>query len=128
MPDQYKYAAAIIIENKKILLLQRVKEDLDAGKWTPVNETIEKNESPDAAVIRGVKEEIGTDFTIEKKLNDHFLDGATAVYLGSIKGDIKAAAEEVAGYGWFSYEEARVLSYAFKYDVLIERLHKANLI
>ena len=125
----YKYCAAIAIRDYKVLLLKRSDKETDEiGKWCPVNETIEENESPENAVVRGVKEEIGSEFTITKQLPDHVYDGRTAVFLGLIKGKIKLNSEEVTKCGWFSYREAITLDFAYQYDHVIQNLHDLSLI
>ncbi len=124
----YKYCAAIIIQAHKIFLLKRSnKDDDDIGKWSPVNGTIERDESEEKAVIREVKEEIGMTFSIIKRLPDHN-DGQTAVFLGSIKGKMKPDPKEIADYGWFSYQDTKTLDFAFDYEKVIEDLFRLKLI
>lgn len=125
----YRYTAAVIVKDHKILLLKRSRrEDDEAGKWCLVNESIEENEPPEKAVIRGAKEEIGTDFTIVKQLQDHNFNGRTAVFLGLIIGNIKPEQDEVDEYGWFSYEEAMRLEFAYGYEQVIQNLFDLKLI
>lgn len=123
-----KHAAAIIIQNRKVLLLQRVIDDEKAYKWTPVNETIEDNKIPEYAAIRGVAEEIGLTFTISQRLKDNIYQGRTAVFLGNVKGEIKPNAKEVAGCGWFSYQEAISLRFAFGYNKVVQELFNQGLL
>lgn len=121
----YKYAAAIIVLDRKVLLLKRSeKEDDEAGKWCPVNESIDEGEAPEKAVVRGVKEETGMEFTITRRLPDHTYDGDTAVFLGGAKGEIKPDPEEVAGYGWFSFKETMDLDFAYGYEKVIENVYR----
>lgn len=123
-----KYAAAIIIRNNKILLLQRQKSDDEGDKWSPPNETIEKGETPESAIIRGVKEETNLNFFVERQLDAHFFHNkSTCVYVGKAVGKIKINLGESQNYGWFSYEETTLLRFAFKYDELIRWLHQARL-
>jgi len=122
------YTAAIIIRDKKILLLQRNKNDDEPEKWTPINETIEDNESPEDAVVRGVKEEIGTEFLITERLENHLYDGITAVFLGTVTGPIRPEQKEVKNFGWFSYEETKSLDFAYKYECVINQLFEKKLL
>ncbi len=123
-----EFTAGIMIKNKKVLLLCRSEYEDEIGKWNPPNETIEENEDPSAAVIRGVKEETNLDYKIDKLLFEHiFNNKKTNVYLGTVSGELKIDKRESSAYGWFSYEDAKELEYAFGYDKLIERLHELEL-
>lgn len=55
-------AAGIIIKDNEVLLLKRAEGEDHSGLWVPVNETIEEGETPEEAVIRGVREEVGLKF------------------------------------------------------------------
>jgi len=57
--------AGYIIHDEKILLIHHRKLDL----WLPVGGHIEENETPDQALIREVKEEIGIDIEILNQSN-----------------------------------------------------------
>lgn len=125
-----KHTAAIILKKRKIFLIQRSSaEDSEPNKWCPPNETLEKDELPEHAVVRGVKEEIGLDFSIIKKLPDHhFMNHITYVFLGKGKGKIIADSNEVGGFSWFTYQEAKKLCFAYDYQKVIDLLHQQNLI
>lgn len=125
-----EFAAGIIIRDKKILLLKRASnEGAEPGKWNPSNETIEDGENPEEAVVRGVKEETNLDFSITKLLFEHFYDDKkTNVYLGNASGDLAVDEKESSDSGWFSYEDAVKLDYAFGYGEVIEKLHELGLI
>jgi len=122
-------STGIIIKDKKVLLLKRSENEDEPDKWCPVNETIEDGETPEEAVVRGVKEELGADFSIKKFLFESVYDNKkTNVFLGSIRGTIKPDPEEVEETGWFSYDEAKKLDFAYGYEKVIERLHELKLI
>lgn len=125
-----KHSAVIIIRDQKVLLIKRSEqEDSEPNKWCPPNETLEKGESPEKAVIRGVQEEIGTQFTITKKLFHHSYQGHTTfVFLDVSDGDINPNPEEVADYGWFDYKEAMRLEYAYNYYKVVRKLYDFELI
>lgn len=57
--------AGYIIHQNKILLIHHRKLDL----WLPVGGHIDKNETPDQALLREIKEEIGMDVEILNKSN-----------------------------------------------------------
>src|SRR3989344_7545377 len=59
-------AGCVIVENNSILLLHRISKDwyeLPGGK-------IEENETPEAAAIRELKEELNCDVHIQKKIGE----------------------------------------------------------
>ncbi len=57
--------AGYIIHKNKILLVQHKKLDL----WLPVGGHIEKDETPDSALLREIKEEVGIDVEILNYIN-----------------------------------------------------------
>ncbi|MBN1374260.1 NUDIX hydrolase [Candidatus Dojkabacteria bacterium] len=124
------HACGVIIKNGKILLTQRPLTDYsEPGKWNPINETVEEGESPDIAVVRGAKEEVGLKFTITKVFKPiTFVDPDTYIFIGIGKGKIVPQESEVAQFGWFSFTEAQKLEYAYNYDKLIEDLHMSDLL
>lgn len=125
-----KHSAAIIIRDQKVLLIKRSEcEDSEPNKWCAPNETLEKNESPENAVVRGVQEELGINFIISKRLFDHSYQGHTTfVFIGVAAGEVIPNPEEVADYNWFSYKDAMELEFAYDYDKAISSLHDLKLI
>lgn len=121
-----RYCAAIIIRNNKVLLLRRSLTDDEAGKWCPVNESIEEGESPEEAVVRGVKEEVRLQFIVKQSvLDDRF---GEYVFIGSGVGDLELDAEESMECGWFSYEETMLLDLAYDYRLVFQKLFDFKLI
>lgn len=124
MPKEL-HVCGVIMENNKILLIQRsLKDESEPGKWCPINETVKKNESLEKAVVRGVKEEVGVDFISPQKLNTKLFKGPTTTgFIGKKNGKVKLNKDESNDYGWFSYDEAIKLDFAYGYKKLIEDLH-----
>lgn len=124
------HVCGVIIENNKILLIQRALDDESApGKWCPINETVEKDEPLETAIVRGVKEEVGIDFLLPKKLNTKlFKDPTTTVFVGKTNGKVNLNKDESNDYGWFSYDEAFKLDFAYGYEKLIEDLRTQGLL
>ncbi|OQA06082.1 MAG: dihydroneopterin triphosphate pyrophosphatase [Firmicutes bacterium ADurb.Bin373] len=124
------HVCGIIIENNKILLLQRSLNDKsEPGKWCPINETVEKDEQLENAVIRGTKEEVGVKFIIKNQIKPKLFDDvSTTVFCGTRVGKIKMDKNESNQYKWFSYDEAIKLTFAYKYEKLIEDLHTQGLL
>jgi ADP-ribose pyrophosphatase YjhB (NUDIX family) len=126
--------SAVILKDKKILLLQRSLNSKNApGEWTfPSGGVEEEDVSIEACVIREVKEETNLEFIVTEKFN--FYDGLlnkkkyfALVHLGDVTGDLEIDSEsEQAGY--FSYEETLKLKIAFSYRQVLDDLHQAKLI
>ena len=57
--------AGYVINKNKVLLIQHRKLDL----WLPVGGHIEKDETPDDALLREIKEEVGIDVEILNRTN-----------------------------------------------------------
>lgn len=125
-----KFIAAIIIRGKKILLIKRSFTDSsEPGKWCPINESLEENELPQEAVVRGVEEEIGLKFTIIKRLPNFYHNGnTTIVFLGNAKGEIKPNPKEVAKCSWFTYKNAMRLEFAYDYKKIIQYLLEQKIV
>lgn len=127
-------AAAIINQDKKILLLQRSLNTKSApGEWTfPAGKLDPSDESVATAVVREVKEETNLDFTVTErfKFYDHTTYGMrnmALVHLGIYSGDLILNEESIDA-KWFSYEETQKLKVAFSYPDVLNDLYKAEFI
>ena len=127
--------SAVIIENKKILLLKRnADKSLFPGFWTFASGGVEETDlSIQDTVVREVKEETNLDYIVNKKFGfyestangkRHF----ALVHLGSWVGNIVLQRKELSECGFFTYEEAIKLPLAFAYGEVINDLHAAGLI
>lgn len=125
-----KHVAAIIIRDQKVLLIKRSdQEDSEPNKWCFPNETLKEGELPEIGVIRGVGEEVGMHFVVERQLPDHLYQGHTTfVFIGFAEGEIVPNPEEVSAYGWFAYGEAKQLAFAYEYDNVVDSLYTQGLI
>lgn len=68
--EKHFTSSALIIENKRVLLVYHKK----LGVWLYPGGHIEKNENPDEALIREVKEETGLDIEIISNKDDTLSD------------------------------------------------------
>ena len=116
--------AGYIYEKNKVLLIHHKKLDL----WLPVGGHIQKNETPDGALLREIKEEVGidvgiasnnkfrTDGNVKKNLaipfnvNLHSVgDHDHCCFFYACKsinaGKLKINRYELKNYAWFSKEE-----------------------
>lgn len=119
---QHFCATACIIDkkNKKILFIHHKK----LNKWLFVGGHIEENEDPESAVIREVKEETNLDisllgeryprkedfirpFAMQRNIvkDNHIHIDIFYVAIAKDISKIKAKADEVLNYKWFSIEE-----------------------
>ena len=107
-------AAACIINNDKVLLLQQSAKSRHPNKWGPPGGHLEKNETPTETCKREVKEESGIDITIngtvecaiQGKIDKEV--SLIVLYSATLKSsDIKVDNEEISNYVWASLEEIK---------------------
>ena len=107
-------ASGIILQNQKILLLQR-------SNYT-------KN-YPEFWGCPGVKEECNLDFKPTKILKTGVWQQRKYYrFLGNWTGEIKIQELEVLDYNWFTYHEAMKLNLSFDYKEVLDILHKKQLL
>jgi 8-oxo-dGTP diphosphatase len=114
--DLKKNAVAVIVnDDDKILLLKRADDSKiwQPNKWSLVGGGIEKNETPEQAVKREIKEETGLDvnkfvktFTIQR--NPDSIEYIFACRHSGDPTDITLN-EENTGYGWYDIDEMKFL-------------------
>jgi len=123
-------ASGIIIQNKKILLLQRSNYTQNYPEyWGCPGGRAEKGETAEQNVIREVKEECNLDFTpISILKTGIWQDRKFYRFLGNWTGKIKIQELEVMDFNWFTYQEAINLNLSFDYKEVIKILHKKQLI
>ena len=123
-------ASGVILNNKKILLLQRSNYTKNfPGYWGCPGGRAENGETAEENVIREVKEECNLNFTPTSILKTGiWQDRSYYRFLGEWSGVIKVQEEEVADFNWFTYQEAIKLNLSFDYREVIELLHKKNLL
>ena len=116
--------SAIILDGKKILLVKRVPvADLFPNCWCIPGGKEEPGEVPEETVVRETKEEVNLDFKPQKLfMGGRWKDRNLHRYLGEWSGRIKLQLSELIDYGWFTYDEAIHLDFAFDYRWVIERL------
>jgi ADP-ribose pyrophosphatase YjhB (NUDIX family) len=123
-------ASGIIIQNHKILLLQRSNYTQHFPKyWGCPGGRAEKGETAEENVIREVKEECNLDFIPTKIIKTGiWQDRKYYRFLGNWSGEISIQEEEVIDYNWFTFDEARQLNLSFDYREVIEILNKRKLL
>ena len=117
---------AVIMENRKLLLVRRAKEPHN-GLWHFPGGHVEKNETAEEAVIREIREELGVEFrpkfafyhdSINPDLGSHHIQ---LIFTGEISGEIKLNYEN-SEFKWFTPEEAAKLLLAFKHNKILDRI------
>jgi len=105
---------AVIQQEDKILLHRRSLESRgQAGKWENAGGEIDEGETPEMAIVREIKEELGVDFTIEKRIYEDDFDSGddmwhVIIFGGSIVGTPQVMDPvETMEVRWFSIAELK---------------------
>lgn len=87
-------ARAIILQNNKILLIHRIKNDNEY--YVIPGGGIEPNETPESTIIREIKEELSLDVTIDRKIGDFMNNGNPLIcfLITSFSGEISVGGPE----------------------------------
>ncbi len=125
-----KAASAIILQEKKILLVKRSEHtELFPNYWACPGGRIKGDETLEEAAIREVKEEVNLYFQPTKLFaQGQYQNRELYRYIGNWKGEVKLQEEELSDWNWFTYEEALKLNLAFDYRKIIEDLHRKELL
>jgi len=102
-------AEAVIVNQNKVLLVQQRKKSA-YGLWSFPGGHIESGESPEDAVHRETREELGADLINTKLFKVHDFDSDEGLlefhtFTGQLNGEISLNEEELMTYGYFSLEE-----------------------
>lgn len=123
-------ASGIILQDKKILLLQRSHYTENYPEyWGCPGGRAEVGETAEQNVIREVKEECNLDFIPTEIIKTGiWQDRKYYRFLGNWTGEIMIQNLEVMNYDWFSYDEASKLNLAFDYREIIQLLKNKQLL
>lgn len=125
--------AAIFNDEGKILLIQQTKNGRQPFLWGLPGGHVEKDENPEEAAIREVKEETNLDISLTNFVHAEILyvsDGSEyllVTYKAKSRdlNNIKIDSKEVNDYGWFSLKEIRDGKIKLRGDFLLPPLLKA---
>ena len=123
-------ASGIILQDKKILLLQRSNYSENYPEfWGCPGGRAEQGETAEQNVTREVKEECNLNFSPTSILKTGvWQDRNYYRFLGHWNGEIEIQELEVLDYNWFNYKAAIKLNLSFDYKEVIEMLYKKQLI
>ena len=125
--DIIEVVAALIEEGGRYLVGLRPAGKAQAGLWEFVGGKIEPGETPEAALVRECKEELGAEIACGKELESlvYSYPGKT-IRLTLLEARIlpgsKAAAKEHKSIAWKSLGEMRTLDFAPADRILFERI------
>lgn len=123
----------IVRFNGKYLLLKKVKDMVpeNSGKWECSGGKIDKDENPEKAVLREIKEETGLDCKIIKELpflemkNDGY-ESSCHVCLVQAPSDKVRLSPEHSEYIWVRPEEVKDMSLVLFADLLLKYFNHAE--
>lgn len=121
---------AIIIEDKRILLIKRSKNKGSIPNfWAFPWWWKENDETPEETTSREIKEELWVNLNIEKLYSDNTTEKAHFYnFLWTIKWDIVLQKEECDWYWWFTYMETTYLPMIDRVKQICARLFEEWLI
>lgn len=124
-------ADAVIVQDGKVLLVQQRKPSA-YGLWSCPGGHIEPGETPEQAVLREIREELGTDLLALQPLDVYEIlsneDGHTIVihsFTGRLAGEIQLNTDELLAYKWFSMDELLTAAHALRTPVVLDQARAA---
>jgi 8-oxo-dGTP diphosphatase len=121
-------ADVAIIDNGKVLLVQQRKQSA-YGLWSLPGGHIEAGETPEEAVIREVREELGVALQHAKPFKVYLRKTPTGeleinTFSGELAGPFTLKDDELMAYGWFSLESLQTMREALR-PVVLEQAQDA---
>jgi 8-oxo-dGTP diphosphatase len=115
----------IFVDNGKVLLVQQRKE-IAYGLWSYPGGHVEAGETPEEAVHREIREELGATLVNARFFKIFPLKTPTSEleihsYVGELEGDIVLKDDELMAYGWFSLESLESMQDKLRYPEVLEQ-------
>lgn len=111
---------AVVMNGKKVLLIQRGAGVKQPGYWAPVSGEVELGESQEAAVAREVREEVGLTVRPVRKVWENISAGGTHTlhwWLAEyVSGELMLDKREISDACWCMAEEIFGLAPTFEGD------------
>lgn len=116
---------AIIIQDQKLLIAKRNEEPFK-GQWDFIGGYVGKNETPEQALKREIKEELGVDcaldfvgaFTGTASYKEFGYPVVSFVYLTQLLGKVKLAREENSALSWVPIKDLRTIAFDSNQKIL----------
>ncbi len=122
-------ADAVIIENGKVLLVQQRKQSA-YGLWGLPGGHIEPGETPEAATLREVQEEVGLPLqqcvplgVFSEEVHQDIIEFHT--YTGTISGTVIIPEDELLAYGWFDVDKLSEMSTRLRNTTILKQVAAA---
>ena len=121
--------AAILIKDKKVLIAKRKADDRQANKWEFPGGTVEQNETPEACLMREIREEFGINVSVGRFFGEsvyHYDHGSIKLLAYWTQWESgKITLKDHAGYRWVSPEQLSEYDFAPADIPFVEKLrHK----
>ncbi len=120
-------ATAIIIEDQKLLVAKRnLKGEPFYGKWDFIGGFLQKGDTPEQALKREIKEELGGScnltyigsFTGTSYYHEYHFPVTTFVYLTKLEGKIKLDKKENSEIAWVPLKKLRTIAFDSNQKIL----------
>lgn len=120
-------ATAVIIKNQKILVAKRnLKDEPFYRQWDFIGGYIQKGETPEEALKREIKEELGTDcnlsylgsFTGNASYKEYKFPVITFAYLTELIGEIKLDKKENSKISWVPIKKLKTIAFDSNQKIL----------
>jgi len=120
-------ATAVIIKDQKLLVAKRtLKNEPFYGEWDFLGGYLQKNESPEEALKRELKEELGVDskstfignFTGTSFYREYKFSVMTSAYLTDITGNLKLNKKENSKLKWVSINRLKTIAFDSNQKIL----------
>jgi len=126
MADVCIVKIVLINLQEKVLLQLRASHVKHGDMWGFWGGYVEKDETPDQAIVREVKEEIDFDIEEYTKIEERIEDGQRRIwYMGEVISDMKKLQLfEGQDWGFFTYKETKKLKMSKNTRNMLKRIFK----
>lgn len=116
MNMDYGSVSAIIIRNEdnKVFITKRSKnKKFSPNLWETVGGRIKKNENPEKALVREIKEELNSDIELFRFFKDYYFNNRLfKTFIIKLKTEPIPNKDDFDDFGWFDKDEINKLDFA----------------
>lgn len=118
-------ADVVIVKESKVLLVQQRKEAAH-GLWSYPGGGVEDGETLEEAIVREVKEELGSELVNYKLYKTYVITtprGELTIntFIGELIGDIMLKEDELIAYGWFDLQQIEEMENELRSAIVLEQ-------